>query len=178
MQAFTIDAENNITVFRSLKETEGRGAGTETFASAQELAGLAAGWPGARLVEIWNGLPGVEPIRRFTSRTIGVDRIWKAMQTLTATGGVPAEPMALKTERPLRRARAKARPKPRQNTKTAQVIALLEQPEGATLKAIMKATGWLAHSVRGFVSGPLGKKMSLRIRSFTRDGERVYKLKA
>jgi uncharacterized protein DUF3489 len=58
------------------------------------------------------------------------------------------------------------------------VIALLEQPEGATLKAIMKATGWQAHSVRGFVSGPLGKKMSLRIRSFTRDGERVYKLKA
>src|SRR5271169_3773167 len=85
MRAFTIDAENNITVFRSMKETEGRGAGAETFTSAQELAALAAGWPGARLVEIWNGLPGVEPIQRFTSRTIGVNRIWKAIQTLEPT---------------------------------------------------------------------------------------------
>ena len=67
---------------------------------------------------------------------------------------------------------------PRQTTKTARVIALLEQPEGATLQAIMKATGWQAHSVRGFVSGQLAKKMGLRIRSFSRDGERVYKLKA
>ena len=57
-----------------------------------------------------------------------------------------------------------------------QVIALLQQPTGATLKAMMKATGWQAHSVRGFVSGQLGKKMGLRVSSFRREDERVYRI--
>jgi hypothetical protein len=42
----------------------------------------------------------------------------------------------------------------------------------------MRATGWQAHSVRGFISGQLGKKMGLRVRSFERDGERVYAIKS
>jgi hypothetical protein len=41
----------------------------------------------------------------------------------------------------------------------------------------MRATDWQAHSVRGFISGQLGKKMGLRVRSFERDGERVYHIK-
>jgi hypothetical protein len=57
------------------------------------------------------------------------------------------------------------------------VIELLRQPTGASLKAIMVAIGWQAHSVRGFISGQLGKKMGLRVRSFQRDGERVYAIK-
>jgi len=178
MRAFTIDSENDITVFASLKETEGHGDGTETFTSAQELAGLAAAWPGARMVEIWNGLPGVEPTQRFTSREIAATRIWRAIQNLKPTGGVPAGMAAFKRQRPHKRARPKGRSTPRQTTKTARVIALLEQPKGATLQSIMKATGWQAHSVRGFVSGQLSQKMGLRVRSFSRDGERVYKLKA
>jgi hypothetical protein len=54
------------------------------------------------------------------------------------------------------------------------VIALLERPTGASLKTIMGATGWQAHSVRGFISGQLGKRLGLRVKSFERDGERVY----
>ena len=38
------------------------GEGNQTFTSQQELAALAAKWPGARLVEIWNSPPGVEPV--------------------------------------------------------------------------------------------------------------------
>jgi hypothetical protein len=57
------------------------------------------------------------------------------------------------------------------------VIALLRQPAGGSLKAIMVATGWQAHSVRGFISGQLGKKMGLRVCSFQRNGERVYAIK-
>ena len=49
--------------------------------------------------------------------------------------------------------------------------------DGASYSDLMKATGWQAHSVRGFLSGQLGKKMGLRIRSFQRDGERVYVIK-
>ena len=41
----------------------------------------------------------------------------------------------------------------------------------------MAATGWLAHSVRGFISLQVGKKLGLRVRSFKRDGERVYAVK-
>ena len=41
----------------------------------------------------------------------------------------------------------------------------------------MKATGWQAHSVRGFISGTLGTKMGLRVNSERReDGERLYTL--
>jgi hypothetical protein len=50
----------------------------------------------------------------------------------------------------------------------------LRQPDGATLQALMEATGWQAHSIRGFISGSLSKGMGLKIESFKRDGERVY----
>jgi hypothetical protein len=59
----------------------------------------------------------------------------------------------------------------------AQVIALLHQPGGATLQAIVRTTGWQTHSVRGFISGQLKKKLGLKVRSFQRDGERVYSIK-
>jgi|SRR5450755_2865689 Protein of unknown function (DUF3489) len=62
-------------------------------------------------------------------------------------------------------------------TKAGHIIALLKQTAGATLEAIMAATGWQAHSVRGFVSGHLVKKMKLRVRSLRQDGKRVYAIK-
>jgi hypothetical protein len=51
---------------------------------------------------------------------------------------------------------------------------MLRQPSGATLSALIQATGWQAHSIRGFISGSLSKGMGLKIESFKRDGERVY----
>ena len=80
MTAFTIDAENNITVFASLKEIQGSEEGTEAFTNQEEFAALADKWAGGRLVEIWNSLPGVQPVERFTSRRVAVGRIWKAIQ--------------------------------------------------------------------------------------------------
>jgi hypothetical protein len=77
---------------------------------------------------------------------------------------------------PKRRPKAKAAT-PGQGSKTAHVIALLEKSKGATLAELMKATGWQAHSVRGFLSGTLRKKMGLRIESAKRgDGERAYSI--
>ena len=65
----------------------------------------------------------------------------------------------------------------REGSKTTKVIDLMKRPGGATLNEIVAATNWQAHSVRGFISGTLGKKMGLTITSAKReDGERVYSL--
>ena len=66
----------------------------------------------------------------------------------------------------------------RQGSKTAKVLDLLQHSGGATLKELMKATGWQAHSVRGFMSGVLGKKMGLTVTSTkAEDAERRYSVK-
>jgi hypothetical protein len=74
----------------------------------------------------------------------------------------------------------KRRPKsatPGQSSKGAHVIALLKKAKGATLAELMKSTGWQAHSVRGFLSGTLRKRMGLKVESAKRaDGERVYSI--
>jgi hypothetical protein len=65
----------------------------------------------------------------------------------------------------------------RAGTKAAKVLDLLKRPGGVTLKGLMKATGWQAHSVRGFLSGTLRKKMGTPVESFKSDaGERTYRL--
>jgi hypothetical protein len=61
--------------------------------------------------------------------------------------------------------------------KTAVVLDLLRREGGATVDDIVSATGWQAHSVRGFISGVLGKRMGLTVESAKReDGKRVYSL--
>src|SRR5262249_1183798 len=45
----------------------------------------------------------------------------------------------------------------REGSKAARIIALLARPQGATLADLTKATGWQVHSVRGFLSGTVGK---------------------
>ena len=83
MRTFTIDHENNITVFASEKQAKASDAtGAEAFTSREELTKLAAEWPGGRLVEIWNSLTGVDPVKKFTDRKTAIARIWKAIQSL------------------------------------------------------------------------------------------------
>jgi hypothetical protein len=74
---------------------------------------------------------------------------------------------------------AKAPAGARDGSKTAAILDLLKRPEGVTAKALMKATGWQPHSVRGFLSGTVGKKMGLAVISTKgEDGERTYSVKA
>jgi hypothetical protein len=65
----------------------------------------------------------------------------------------------------------------RHGGKTAKILDLLKRPDGATLLELTKATGWQAHSVRGFLSGTIGKKMGTPVESSRRtSGERAYRL--
>jgi hypothetical protein len=67
----------------------------------------------------------------------------------------------------------------RVGSKTDAILGLLKRPGGVTAKELMKATGWQPHSVRGFLSGTIGKKMGLTVTSTkAEDGERSYSVKA
>ena len=145
---------------------------TARFSSEKEFAELAADWSGTRLVEIWNSLPGVQPVNKFTNRTTAVRRIWKAIQSLDPGSVATPSKRHNKTKHKSQTAK-----KADAGTKTEQVIALLRQPGGATLDAIMRLTKWQKHSVRGFISGQLSKKLGLKVKSFRRDGERVYAIR-
>src|ERR1039458_10230924 len=73
-------------------------------------------------------------------------------------------------------AHAKKTGTPRADSKGSKIMALIGRPKGATLAEIMTATGWQAHSVRGFISGALGKKMGLAVESTKGTaGERTYR---
>jgi len=70
-----------------------------------------------------------------------------------------------------------AKPRTRDNSKQAQVIAMLKRAEGATITQICEATGWQSHTVRGTFAGAFKKKLGLEITSSKADGsERTYRI--
>ena len=81
MKTFTIDSENKIMVLDSRVEAEQVAApGAARFSSIDELAQVTQDWPLARLVAVWNGLPGLTPVSKFTDRRTAIARIWMALQ--------------------------------------------------------------------------------------------------
>jgi Protein of unknown function (DUF3489) len=131
------------------------------FRSPAELMSMTAEWPSSRLVAIWNAIPGVVPVRKFTDRSTAIKRIWNAVQSLEP---VPANPKD--TEK-------RHGDGARQGTKKSVLLALLARTEGVSVAEIMDALGWQAHSVRGCLS--VLSKRGLEIHSFRRpDGARAY----
>jgi Protein of unknown function (DUF3489) len=62
-------------------------------------------------------------------------------------------------------------------SKQSRVITMLRSPDGATIAAMMKATDWQQHSVRGFLAGIVRKKLKLNLDSKKIDGARIYSIK-
>jgi Protein of unknown function (DUF3489) len=220
MKHFTIDAENNITVHSS--RTAARVTAAGVFANEVQFADLIGPDP-KRLVEIWNSLPGVKPVTKFTNRKVATERIWRAIQGLgersaAAPASEPrviainaytalvdvaaaepataaeAEPIptvvaqspdvapkkarsATKTTRSKKSPRGESKPNgTRQGSKAAQVVAMLQRSNGATLAEIMDKMGWQKHTVRGFMAGAM-KKAGYLVESFkSAQGDRTYRI--
>jgi hypothetical protein len=94
------------------------------------------------------------------------------------TRQVPAQPNSAATagrsgQNIVRNLKAKAL---KSGSKQSHVIALLSSPKGATIAAIMQATGWQRHSVRGFLAGVVRSRLKLNLISQKVDGVRVYRI--
>jgi Protein of unknown function (DUF3489) len=134
---------------------------TELVTSFEEWRATGSAWPLKQLVAIWNDLPGVVPVQKFTNREIALERIWRSVHGSKGTGN---------------QSRREQKNPFREGSKAAQVYALLGRAEGATRREIEQLTGWQRHSVRGFLSASV-RKQGYKLRSFWRAGERVYQLK-
>jgi hypothetical protein len=166
MTTFTIDSDDHIKRTTGTQKDEG----LDQFSSLDELAQLVEPWPAARLVRIWNSLPGATAVKRFTDRKTSVSRIWKALQNGDGNSGAKIKTRRKNGARP-------NKPTARAGTKKAHIIRLLERPNGASVTEIMRATAWQPHTVRGFISRALVHDLHLRITRFKREkGQPAYRL--
>jgi len=115
----------------------------------------AAPLSGKRLLALWNALPGVEKRKKIGNREALIDQLWSAIEMLP-----DPEPRA----------------DPKRPSKQDVVIAMLRQPEGATVDEVASVTGWQRHTVRGVFSGTLKKKLGLTLASAQEERGRVYRI--
>src|SRR6202035_3694466 len=127
--------------------------GEIAVASNEELH--AAPLNGKRLLALWNALPGVEKRKKVGDRNALIDQLWSAIELLP-----DPEPI----------------PDPKRPSKQDVVIAMLRQPEGATVDEVASVTGWQRHTVRGVFSGTLQKNLGLTLASAKEERGRVYRI--
>jgi hypothetical protein len=135
MKNFTIENEtNNIIVHGSVKEAEAV-PNSERFSTEAALAKLAANWPAARLVEIWNSLPGETQVKKFKDRATAVSRIWKAIQSLGhAAKAIAVDPGPVSGTAPVEQASKTAQPEvviPESTEPAVATTVAPQSPDGA-----------------------------------------------
>ena len=94
----------------------------------------------------------------------------RASETVTARAVAPQPSQPAKKTTDDRKANGE------RSSKQARVVAMLRSPTGTTIPAVMKATGWQQHSVRGFFAGVVQKKLRLKLDSKKIDGDRIYRI--
>ena len=131
---------------------------------------IKLGW----LDEVEANLRRKEPLWRETGDEHGTTLV----ATEAGLAAVGIDPVVATTMAALRDAQPKAvAAAQRPGTKQAQLIAMLQASEGATIAEIAEATGWQHHSIRGAISGSLKKKLGLEVASEKVEGRgRIYKL--
>ena len=146
-----IIGNDGITLCREAPATVNEGE--IAVASNEDLH--AAPLSGKRLLALWNALPSVEKRRKVGDRGALIDQLWLAIEALPE-------------------------PEPRSGMKRPSkqdvVIAMLRQPEGATVDEVASVTGWQRHTVRGVFSGTLKKKLGLTLASAKEERGRVYRI--
>ena len=124
------------------------------------------------LVDIWNGLTEVAAVRKFKDRRTAVSRIWKRVQSLEPA----AIPQPVATAEP-EEAAASAELSTAAISRKDQILALLRAPDGSDPRPDDGRDGWQKHSLPGFLSAVVHKKMALPVHSSkSKDGERLPRL--
>ena len=146
---------------------------TETAAAATETTETAVvaeqGAPAA---------PKKASSKKGTSKKTAAPKAKNAAKTATPKKAAKSAPKKLAKETPKTSEKAAKSPAiPREFSKKGIVIDLLQRKGGATMVEIAKATDWQKHSIRGFISGQLTKKMGLTVESSKNEaGERTYRI--
>ena len=185
---FRLDEDGGISAYATQAEAAKAAAaeGGSTFETFRGLTTITKLKPVQLLVDCWNSLPGVTPVKRFKDRESAVRRIWAVIEESVA----PTMREALYPEQhkePLRQGQTitltmaglpvpqpeqQQAHAPREGSKKAQALAMLKA--GTTREALQAAFGWLAHTTRGFLS-ILGKTHKLEVTK-QQDGTRYYRL--
>jgi len=123
--------------------------------------------------------PEKAPSKKVAGPKKGAPKARKGASAPKPKSGTTAKPQ--KSAKKAAKSPKAAEPKAegvREGSKTETILGLLKRPGGVTAKELMKTTGWQPHSVRGFLSGTVGKKMGLTVTSTKgEDGGRSYAIK-